>query len=153
MPASDSPDGGTPEAAAAAYAAELARHARPGDTAAVPRFDVLLLGMGPDGHIASLFPGHPGLQSVDLTVIGVRGSPKPPPERVSLTFDAIRSAAEVWLVVAGADKAPAVSMALGAAGELQVPAAGVYGSRRTLWLLDRGAASQLPPGLARPASP
>ena len=152
VPAAGSPDGATPEDAAAAYAADLRRHRRPGDRLDVPRFDVLLLGMGPDGHMASRFPEHPALLSTG-TVTGVRGAPKPPPERVSLTFPAVRAALEVWFVVAGQDKAPAAAMALGGAGERQVPAAGGYGTRRTLWLLDRAAASQLPDGLARIASP
>lgn len=152
VPASDHPDGTTPEAAAGAYAAALRAHRRPGDRVEVPRFDVMLLGVGPDGHMASLFPEHPALHSTG-TVTGVRGAPKPPPERVSLTFTAIRAAVEVWFVAAGEDKAPAAAMALGGAGEQQVPAAGGYGTRRTLWLLDRAAASQLPDGLARPSSP
>ena len=147
-----SPAGATPEEAAAAYADELRRHRRPGDRLAVPRFDVAVLGMGPDGHVASLFPEHPGLHATG-TVIGVRGSPKPPPERVSLTFEALRAATEVWFPVAGQDKAVVAAMALGGAGERQVPAAGAYGTRRTLWLLDRAAASRLPGGLARVASP
>lgn len=153
VPALGSPDGATPEDAAAAYAEELRRFRRPGDRSEVPRFDVVLLGMGPDGHTASLFPEHPALHSSDVAVTGVRGAPKPPPERVSLTFPAIRAAAEVWFVVAGADKAGATAMALGGAGERQVPAAGAYGTRRTLWLVDRAAAARLPGGLARPASP
>jgi 6-phosphogluconolactonase len=142
----------SPERAAEEYAAELSRHRRPGDGVAAPRFDVVLLGMGPDGHVASLFPEHPGLHA-EGTVTGVRGSPKPPPERVSLTFTALRAASEVWFVVGGEDKAPAAAMALRGAGERQVPAAGAYGTRRTVWLLDRAAASQVPPALVRPASP
>jgi 6-phosphogluconolactonase len=153
MPAKGSAHGGSPEEAAAAYAEELLRFRRPGDRTDVPRFDVLLLGMGPDGHIASLFPEHPGTLAEGLSVIGVRGSPKPPPERVSLTFEAIQAAVEVWFVVSGADKAAVAAMALGGAGQRQVPAAGGHGTRRTLWLLDRAAAAHLPGGLARPASP
>ncbi len=147
-----SPDGATPEDAALAYAAELRRHRRPGDRLDVPRFDVAVLGMGPDGHVASLFPEHPGLHATG-SVTGVRGAPKPPPERVSMTFATLRAATEVWFLVAGQDKAVVTAMALGGAGEQQVPAAGAYGTRRTVWLLDRGAASRLPPGLARLASP
>ncbi|MBK7624958.1 MAG: 6-phosphogluconolactonase [Kineosporiaceae bacterium] len=132
--------------AAAQYAQTLKQYARPEDHAEVPSFDVLLLGMGPDGHVASLFPEHPALYAgVDdgLTVIGVRGSPKPPPERVSLTMPAIRAAREVWLVVAGADKAPAAAAALTGAGELALPAAGARGRARTLWLMDRAAAPRI----------
>ncbi|WP_125777632.1 6-phosphogluconolactonase [Antribacter gilvus] len=126
----------TPEEAAQAYAAELATFGSP-----VPAFDVLLLGMGPDGHVASLFPGHEGLDAIGATV-GVHGSPKPPPERVSLTFETIRAAREVWLVVNGADKAGQAAAAL-AGGDLhEVPAAGAVGSERTLWLVDAAAAGR-----------
>ena len=86
-------------------------------------------------------------------MVGVRGSPKPPPVRISLTMATIRHALDVWLVVAGADKAPAVSMALSGAGEFAVPAAGARGRRRTLWLLDRAAAAQVPAALIRRAGP
>src|SRR5690606_15134078 len=111
IPAPGSPGVTTPEDAATAYARELASCAR--DTGgAVPAFDVLLLGMGPDGHVASLFPGHEALSATGTTV-GVHGSPKPPPERVSLTFDAIRSAREVWIVAAGAAEPDRVAAALG----------------------------------------
>ncbi len=85
-------------------------------------------------------------------VIGVHGSPKPPPTRVSLTLPAIRAAREVWLLAAGEDKANAVAMALSGAGEIQAPAAGAQGRARTPWLLDTTAASQLPRSLYPPAS-
>jgi 6-phosphogluconolactonase len=153
MPSTDGPGEGDPDAAASHYAAELAAAAHPEDHADVPAFDVLLLGVGPDGHVASLFPDQPALYEQDRSVVAVRGAPKPPPTRLSLTLPAIRSAAEVWLVVAGEDKAAAVKMALSGAGEVQVPAAGATGRQRTLWLLDRVAAAQLPPGLERIASP
>lgn len=144
--------GADPEAAAAGYARELAAAARPEDHGPVPSFDILLLGVGPDGHVASLFPEAPAAYD-DRAVVAVRGAPKPPPTRLSLTLAAINCAREVWLVAAGAEKARAVHLALSGAGPLQVPAAGVRGRRRTLWLLDRSAAARLPPGLARPASP
>lgn len=152
MPPSDGPDGSDPDAAARRYADELERCAG-GNRASVPAFDVLLLGVGPDGHVASLFPEQPGLYETDRTVVGVRGAPKPPPTRISLTMPAIDAASEVWFVVAGQDKAPAVSMALSGAGVVQVPAAGPRGRNATRWLLDRAAAEQLPDGLARRASP
>jgi 6-phosphogluconolactonase len=143
MPPSDGPDGDDPEAAAARYAAGLAAAARPG-TAALPHFDVLLLGVGEDGHVASVFPEHPATYE-RRRVTAVRGSPKPPPVRLTLTLPAINTAEEVWLVAAGADKARAVGMALAGAGPVQVPAAGVGGVDRTLWLLDRSAAAAVKP--------
>jgi 6-phosphogluconolactonase len=151
MPATDSPDSADVDAAADRYTAELARYAAPGtDT---PVFDVVMLGMGPDGHIASLFPEHPGVYEEAAPVIGVRNSPKPPPNRVSLTFRVIEAAREVWVVAAGAEKAASVHMALTGTGRVQIPAAGARGRSRSLWLLDRAAAAQLPPGLNRFASP
>ncbi len=153
MPPSDGPDGDDPEAAAERYADELAAAASSGDRAGVPALDVLLLGMGPDGHTASLFPEQPALHESERTVVAVRGAPKPPPRRLTLTFPAIAAAQEVWMVVAGADKASAAAMALSEAGPVQVPAAGARGVHATRWLLDRKAASRLPPGLTRLASP
>jgi 6-phosphogluconolactonase len=140
MPASDSgPD--SADDAAARYAEELAA-AAPSDRP-LPRFDVLLLGMGPEGHVASIFPGSPAARD-ERPVVGVHDCPKPPPERVSLTFPAINTAEEVWLLVAGEGKASAVAAALSGAGPREVPAAGVHGVRATRWLLDAGAAARLP---------
>jgi 6-phosphogluconolactonase len=143
MPASDGRAGPDPEAAAGQYAADLAVAARPG-TARLPHFDLLLLGLGEDGHVASVFPEQPAAYET-RPVTAVRGSPKPPPIRITLTLPAINTADEVWFIVAGSDKAGAVSMALGGAGPVQLPAAGVRGVNRTLWLLDRAAAAALPP--------
>ena len=106
----------------------------------VPRFDVVLLGVGPDGHCASLFPGHPGVHERDAAVIAVRESPKPPPIRLSMTFPALDAANEVWFVASGDSKADAVAMAHSGADPTQVPAAGPRGRQRTLWLIDRAAA-------------
>ncbi|MHC0432703.1 6-phosphogluconolactonase [Streptomyces sp. O3] len=152
MPASDGPHGDDADAAAAAYAAELAAASRPENHAEVPSFDVLLLGVGPDTHVASLFPELPAVRETERTVVGVHGAPKPPPTRISLTLPAIRAAREVWLLAAGEDKAKAAHIALSGAGEIQAPAAGAYGRGRTLWLLDDAAASQLPRALYPPAS-
>lgn len=152
MPASDGPYGSDVEAAAEAYAAELAKAASPENHGSVPTFDVLMLGVGPDTHVASLFPELPAVRETERTVVGVHGAPKPPPTRISLTLPAIRSAREVWLLAAGEDKAEAAAIALSGAGEVQAPAAGAYGRARTLWLLDAAAASQLPRALYPPAS-
>jgi 6-phosphogluconolactonase len=142
MPASDGALGDDPEAAAARYAAELAAAARPGSEQ-LPHFDVLLLGVGEEGHVASVFPELPAAYE-QRPVTAVRGCPKPPPVRISLTMPAINTAEEVWLIATGTTKAAAVGMALTGAGPVQVPAAGVHGVERTLWLLDRAAAAQVP---------
>ena len=126
------------DAAAERYAQEL------GGTT----FDVCLLGLGPDGHVASIFPEHPSAHA-EGRVIAVRNSPKPPPDRVSLTLEVINASAEVWFLVSGEDKAEAAALALQGAGPVQVPGAGAHGRERTLWLLDRAAASKLPPDLAQ----
>lgn len=152
MAASDGPDGDDLDAAAERYAAELAAAAHPEDHGPVPTFDVLLLGVGPDGHVASLFPETPALYD-ERTVLPIRGAPKPPSTRLSLSLAAINAAREVWVVAAGEEKAAAARLALSGAGPTAVPAAGVHGRSRTLWLLDRAAASRLPAALARIASP
>lgn len=125
--------------AAEAWARELAAHAREGELA--PRFDVLILGMGPDAHVASLFPDRQELTITDRATVSVTGSPKPPPLRLSLTVPAISAADRVWFVVAGADKAEAVAAARAATKDPHLPASWVRGTRETVWWLDEAAAS------------
>ncbi len=144
--APDGEAGDDPEAAAERLAAELARAAHGDD--AVPEFDVLLLGMGPEGHVASIFPESPAAYD-ERTAVAVHGCPKPPPTRVSLGFAALSSAREVWFLVTGEEKAPMVALALSDAGQVQVPAAGPRGRVQTLWLLDEQAAAALPRDLRR----
>ena len=109
--------------------------------------DVVILGIGEDGHTASLFPGHPELNAKGWAV-GVRNSPKPPPERVTLTLPALRGARHVIILATGAGKAQAVAMAK----RKEVPSGMIAGAR---WLIDRAAAGlSLPPsggGLGRGA--
>jgi 6-phosphogluconolactonase len=143
MPASDGADGNDPEAAAARYATALAAAARPGHQT-LPHLDVVLLGVGEDGHVASVFPEHPVVYET-RPVSAVRGSPKPPPVRTTLTLAALNTADDVWLIASGPEKAGAVGLALAAPGPVQVPAAGVHGTQRTLWLLDRTAATEVKP--------
>jgi 6-phosphogluconolactonase len=140
MPSSDA-GFDEPEDAAAWYAEQLAAAA--GGAGAVPRFDVMLLGMGPEGHVASIFPDSPAARD-ERPVVAVRNCPKSPPTRISLGFPALTSAEEVWLLVSGAGKAEAVARALSGADPVELPAAGVRGVRATRWLLDADAAGQLP---------
>jgi 6-phosphogluconolactonase len=149
MAPSDGEFGDNAEAAAEAYAETLAAAAQPEDHYPAPSFDVCMLGVGEEGHTASIFPSSPAVYEQDLSVVAVHGCPKPPPVRISLTLPAIRRAGEVWLMTTGASKAAAVAMALGGAGEVALPAAGARGQRRTLWLLDRPAASKAP-GMSQP---
>jgi 6-phosphogluconolactonase len=143
MPASDGPEPDL-DRAAAGYAEALASLRRPDDSAGeLPDFDLVLLGVGPDGHCASLFPNHPGVFETG-SVIGVRNSPKPPPNRLSFTFDTLNRAVEIWFVVAGAGKAEAVALAHSGASRDQIPSAGPKGRRCTLWLVDQAAAALLP---------
>lgn len=140
------------DAAAEAYALTLAAAARPEDHGPAPAMDVVLLGIGPDAHVASLFPGQPALHD-DRPCVGVRGAPKPPPVRVTLTLPTINAAREVWILASGSSKAGAVHLALSeGAGAFQVPAAGARGRDRTLFLIDEAAAAKLPKGLARPSA-
>jgi 6-phosphogluconolactonase len=136
------------DAAAAAYSTEIAQFSPA--NAAMPHFDITFLGMGPDGHIASLFPERSGIREREHTVISVRNSPKPPPERLSLTLPVINSSARVWLVVAGADKASALGLTLAGASIDEVPAAGVEGRRKTLFFVDAEAAAEVPENLIAP---
>jgi 6-phosphogluconolactonase len=114
-----------PDEAAAAYARVVG---------GLAPLDVVVLGVGEDGHTASLFPGHAALNAQGW-VVGVRNSPKPPPERVTLTLQALRGAHRVIILATGAGKAQAVAMAK--RGE--VPSGMIAGAR---WLLDRAAAAQ-----------
>jgi len=125
----------TAEAAAEAYAADIL-------AAGSPAWDVALFGMGPDGHVASLFPEHQsfidGRSGADARA--VHDSPKPPPTRVTLSLPAINRAKRVWVVAAGAAKADVVARAL--AGDATLPAAAVHGVEETLWLIDAEAATK-----------
>ena len=135
----------TVDDAASAYARELREH---GSGA----FEVLMLGIGPDGHVASLFPGHPALEVTDATTVAVHDSPKPPPARISLTFEALNRSRAVWLVVSGEEKAEAVARALAPEGDVrETPAWGITGlpagpdspAAEVVFFLDRAAASHL----------
>lgn len=139
MAPTDGEFGDDPDAAAASYADIVD---------GLDTIDLVMLGMGPEGHVASVFPESPAVYDT-RSVVAVRNCPKPPPTRISLTLPTIRRASEVWIITAGAGKAGAVALAFGGAGEVALPAAGATGRARTLYLLDRESASALPPGISR----
>jgi len=130
------------EAASAAYREELLAHAQGDDLS--PRFDITLLGVGPDGHIASLFPDREQIRATDSTVLTIDDSPKPPPIRLTLSLPAINNSQRVWMILAGAEKASSLGLALAGAGADQVPVAGVKGRRRTVFFVDGDAAAEVP---------
>ncbi len=134
MPSTD--DAADVHEGASAHSDELREHGS-------GEFEIVMLGVGPDGHVASLFPGHPALDVDDRIAVGVTDSPKPPPERISLTFPALNRTRSVWFLVSGEGKAQAVARALGGADRHEIPAAGVAGQEDTIWFLDRASSSAL----------
>lgn len=140
-----SDEGTTLDEAAAAYAEELSRYGAPG--LPYPEFEICFLGVGPDGHIASLFPDREEVLVTDRTVLAVRDSPKPPPERITFTRPVINASRRVWLVAAGGDKAPALGLVLAGASSHSVPAAGAAGRSETTVWVDRAAAAEIPEDL------
>lgn len=134
---------GGPAQVAAAYEAELAEAfgLRPGER---PRFDLVLLGLGADGHTASLFPGDPVLAERSRLVAAVRG-PKPPPDRVTFTLPVLCAAREVLFLVTGAEKAAAVRDALEPGVVAGLPAGRVIPEAgRVVWLVEYEASRLLP---------
>jgi 6-phosphogluconolactonase len=119
--------------AAASFATHVANIA--------PHFDVVFCGVGPDGHICSLFPGKPA-PAAGLQVVAEHDSPKPPPQRLTFTYEAVNSADEVWFVVAGADKQQAVEVAFGDDPQA-LPVGRVHGTQKTVWFVDQTAGNRV----------
>lgn len=142
MAPSDSTFGADASAAANAYQALLRAHGSLGRT---PLFDICLLGLGEEGHVASIFPGSPAVLEKRREVVAVYNCPKPPSTRISLTLAAITRSRAVWLMTTGEAKASAVATLMGqAATSEQLPAVGAHGSSVTEIFLDRAAARLLP---------
>lgn len=108
-----------------------------------PRLDIVLLGMGPDGHVCSLFPGHALLHDRGRWVEAVVDSPKPPPRRLTLTLPALTAAALVVVAALGEPKAAAVREALEDSASVLPVSLAVRGAPRALFLLDQAASSRL----------
>lgn len=106
-------------------------------------FDLTLLGMGPDGHIASLFPGKVE-PAAGISIIAESDSPKPPSERLSFTYEAINHSKQIWFLVSGADKAQATAVAFSDNPSL-LPVGNVAGIERTVWFVDKAAYSAVTP--------
>jgi 6-phosphogluconolactonase len=140
-----------PKLGAERYAEELRARVLPGDLPTppaggphLPILDVVVLGIGPDGHVASLFPGAPTLEAGEEAVcLGVRNSPKPPPERITLSLAVLRAARRCILPATGAGKRDAIQAALGEA-TLHVPASLLRRERLTV-IVDDAASPPVPP--------
>jgi 6-phosphogluconolactonase len=123
---------------ASSYADEL-RASFPGDESELPALDLIVLGIGPDGHIASLFPGAPTLAAGDQELcLGVEDSPKPPPRRITLSLAMLRAAHRCLLLATGSSKADALSAAL-AEPSKHVPASLLLRERLTVIVDDQAA--------------
>ena len=117
----------------------------------LPRFDVVLLGIGPDAHVASLFPEHPQTYDERIAVC-VHNSPKPPPIRVTLTFSTLNHSRQAWILASGEEKSKAVRLALDPlAGPRQIPASGIK-AEHTSFLVDFDAAKKIPADFGRPGA-
>ncbi|MEU5466832.1 6-phosphogluconolactonase [Kocuria salsicia] len=145
-PVAGSDEISTADEAAADYRAELAAAAEAeGSTGDLPHVDVALLSLGPDTHVASLFPGRKDVLRTDATVFAVADSPKPPPERVTMSLPAINSAHKVWLLVSGAPKADALaSIRRAGVTPVEAPGSAVRGTQETLWLVTEDALPGVP---------
>ena len=104
-------------------------------------FDIALIGMGPDGHICSLFPGRVDMDEAS-PILAIRNSPKPPPERITVSMPVMHTCGEVWLTTAGAAKADALGRAFAGASPLDLPVAGIL-SPTTRVYLDEAAAARI----------
>jgi 6-phosphogluconolactonase len=107
-----------------------------------PRFDVVLLGVGPDGHVCSLFPGHPALRVTSRLVVAVNDSPKPPASRLTLTLAAL-AGADLFVAAFGKSKAAVAREALEEPGSLLPVGLAARAARTATFLLDSAAASDL----------
>lgn len=126
-----------PHQAALQYSAEIGEQ----------EFDICMLGLGDDGHVAAIFPNHPSMTDAmdapaSTRAIGVVDAPIAPPERMTLTFNQLNKSHEIWMFASGSDKADALARAI--ARDPQIPASHVSGREKTQWFVDEAAAQLLP---------
>lgn len=134
-----------PDAAALHYQEELQQLFNPAP-GAPPRFDLILLGVGEDGHVASLFPENPALFETQRWAVGVRHAPKPPPERISLTLPVLNQARHVIVAAAGTGKADIIAQVFATRASPPLPVQSLHPRNGDVrWMLDRAAAAKLPP--------
>lgn len=136
MPTSDvsAPGAGSLDDATAAFAATWA------ELMGERSFDIALIGMGPDGHICSLFPGRVDMNEAS-PILAIRNSPKPPPQRITVSMPVMRACGEVWLTTAGSAKADALGRAFAGASPLDIPVAGVLAPTTRVYLDEAAAAN------------
>lgn len=134
--------GVTPDDAARFYEAELRRFSS--SDVPLPEVDIAFAGVGPDGHVLSVFPGSSQAAYNGEAVLGVVDSPKPPAERITMTIGLINLSKRVWLVASGVDKASAIGLALAGAHVSEVPASGLSGIQSTKVFIDSELASGVP---------
>jgi 6-phosphogluconolactonase len=142
------PTGGSAEEAASAYAREIRRRV-PAVPHGLPALDLALLGLGEDGHVASLFPNAPALDAPGEICVAVHDAPKPPPDRVSLTLDVLRAARSALVLAVGEGKARAVAATL--SGPDPGAPASLLADGSLELILDRAAAREIPVNPARTA--
>ncbi|KAG0231833.1 6-phosphogluconolactonase [Mortierella sp. GBAus27b] len=134
----------SPEDAAEDYISQLAKTFATRDSVRYPVFDLILLGVGPDGHTCSLFPGHELLNETSVWCAAITDSPKPPPERITLTFPVLNHAHHVAFVAAGAGKQDILQKILDPASQEDLPARSVKPSTGSLtWFVDDAAAGKI----------
>lgn len=136
MPTSDvsAPGAGSLDDATAAFAQTWYEHM------GQRSFDIALIGMGPDGHICSLFPGHVDMDEAS-PILAIRNSPKPPPQRITVSMPVMRACGEVWLTTAGSAKADALGRAFAGASPLDIPVAGVLAPTTRVYVDEPAVAS------------
>lgn len=110
-------------------------------------FDLVLLGVGQDGHVASLFPdhgeGHGQSPTLNGWALAESNSPKPPAERLSFSYRALNAAERVWFLASGEAKAPSVALAINEGSRSNLPCALVQGRKQTVWFIDQAIADQI----------